>query len=189
MFVLPPVVHRLKSSAGGSSTTLPKLAMAAASVLTLLAAGSFLLIPLITKQAFGALSVAGAADPVSLAEDLPVLSSRIFMVCMVAAQILIVLAAFSVPKPGPVETSALGKVVAVASCVCLLLFALMITFIRIGPVGAFEMISKGGGQAAPAALAGEITLAVNLMFAGGPLLALAAILTGVAVFSPAKSVG
>ena len=188
LFVLPPVVHRLKSAAGGSRTTLLKLALASASVLMLLAAGSFLLIPLITKQAFGALSVAGAADPVSLAEDLPVLSSSIFMVCLVAAQFLIVLAASSVPEPGPVETSAVGKVASAASSACLLLFALLITLIRMGPVSAFDMISKGGGQADPAALAVEITHAVNLMFAGGPLLALAAILTGVAVFSPAKSV-
>ena len=74
--------------------------MAGASILTLLAAASFPLIPVITKNAFGTLATTGVADPVTLAEDLPVRSNGVFMISLVAAQLLILVAAFTAPNSG-----------------------------------------------------------------------------------------
>ncbi len=133
------------------------------------------------------LRVSGAADPVALGEDLPVLSSQIFMVCLVAVQILILLAIFTLPKSSPVRISQSGRMLSLAACACVLLFALLMTIIRLGPVRVFTDLDGSVSAADVSETAGQIVLVVNLMFAGGPLLVAAAILTTIAVFSPAKS--
>lgn len=181
------VLQRIRSAAPGIRRTIPKLAMVAASFMTLLAAGSFLLIPVITKGAFSSLAVAGAVDPAALGEDLPVLSSRIFMVCLVAAQILLVLAIFTVPQSGHVGGIASGGIVVPASCACLLLFALLITVIRFGPVRVFSDVAVSGLQSDPVEMARQCVLTVKLMIAASPLLAAAAVLTGILVLRPVKS--
>jgi hypothetical protein len=187
--VLPALIHRIKAAPADTRRTFPKLWVAGASVLTLFSAVSFLLIPSITRSAFGTIAVVGAVDPVSLAEDLPVRSSQVFMVCLLAAQLLLVMAVFTMPKSGPIGSAPGGKGLSFAACSCLLLFALALAAIRLGPVLAFADVGVAGGSSDPGEIAGQIALVIHLMMAAGVLLAAAAVLTGVALLSPVKHVG
>ena len=185
--ILPAAVRRIKYSSVSSPPKLPKIAMAGASILTLLAAASFLLIPVITKNAFGTLATTGVADPVTLAEDLPVRSNGVFMISLVAAQLLILVAAFTAPNSGTSTPSpAAGKALSFAACACLFLFAVLIAFTRLGPIRVLADVESLMSPADPAMVAGQIILALNTMLLASPLLAASAILSLFAVLTPAK---
>jgi hypothetical protein len=187
ILIIPRTIRRLRSAGIGSLKSLPGLALVGASALSILAAGSFVLIPIFTKQALGVLSLTGAADPVSLAEDLPVLSSRVFMASLVAAQILILLAVCRLPEPeAKSDNSSAGSVAAWTSGFCLLVCAVLLVIIRLGPIAVFATIGSSGGLADPTALAAEITQAIQLLFVCGALIGLSAILMSVAVLIPRK---
>lgn len=187
ILVAPPVIRQIRSATPGNSSMFPRLAMVGSAVVMLLAAGTFLLIPSMTKSALGTMAVVGAADPVSLAGDLPILASRMFMVCLVLSQVLVALAAFAVPPPGLGVVPRHGAVLAYGAGGFLSLFAILISAIRFGPVQTLSGLVDEGDRANPVELAVEISKTINLMFAAGPLLAAAAILTGLAVLMPPKA--
>jgi hypothetical protein len=174
LLVLPPAIRRINIL---PASKLPKIAMIGASILTLLSAASFLLIPIFTMNAFGTLATTGVADPVSLAEDLPIRSNGVFKISLVAAQLLILIAALSAPNSATRSASPAGRVLPWASCACLFLFAAMVAYTRLGPIRTLADFESLASTADPAMIAGQINLALKVMLFATPLLAASAALS------------
>ena len=188
--VLPAAVGRIKSPSVLNPSKLPKVAMIGASILTVLAALSFLLVAVGTRSAFWTLAMTSVADPVNLGENLPVRTNGVFMISLVVAQLLILVAAFAAPHTNTGSPSRGGeaRVLTFGACGCLLLFALLIAFARLGPIAVLadvEALRSTGGPT-PTMIAGQLSLALNIMMLASPLLAASGILSLVAVLIPAK---
>jgi hypothetical protein len=186
--ILPAAVGRIKSSAVLNPSKFPKVALIGASILTVLAAVSFLLIAIVTRNALGTLAMTSIADPVNLGEDLPVRTNGVFMICLVVAQLLILVAAFAAPHTNTGSPSRGGeaRVLTFGACGCLLLFALLIAFARLGPIAVLADVEALRSAGHPTMIAGQLSLALNIMMLASPLLGASAILSLLAVLIPAK---
>lgn len=182
--VIPPAVRRVRSSSVSKSPVLPMVALIGAAVLTGIAAASFLLVPSLTKSAFGTLAATGVADPVRFGEDLPVRSSQVFIITLVGAQLLVLVGALTAPAAQPADACRVGSILALAACACFALFATGIVCTYLGPVGSIDAILESGGPADPAMLARKISMGVNLMLFAAPLLGISAVLSLLAVVIP-----
>ena len=185
--VFPGAIPRLKATVTTPGSGLPHFALVGASLLALVAAAAYLLIPYTTMQTVGVVATMGAADPVSLAESLPVRSSQVFMVALVGSQLLLLVAAFTAPAPGAVTPMPGGRAMSIASCIGLFLFAVLLTFVCLGPVRFLYNAVQTGNAADPTMLAGKISLAIRVMLLASPVLFVSAVLMLVAVLVSPRS--
>lgn len=172
LLVLPGTLSRVANKAGGS---LPKIALIAAAVMTILAGACLLLISTSIIQAFGVIATVGGADPVALGESLPILATRVFTACFAGAQFLIIVAAFRGGLPSPPPARIL-TIIALCSAICLFGFALLIGFIRVFPVALLTDLDKIRTIGDPAAISGQISLVLHTMCLAAAVLALSGIL-------------
>ena len=184
--ILPATIGRIKAPDAGPSL-LPKLALVGASVLTLLAAASFLYMAIAMRNTFGTLAATGVADPMSLGESLPVRTSRVFVVSLVAAQVLVLVAAVAVARK-PVSDSPIQvrSILAMLSCIFFAFLAMGIVSTRLGPIQSFNNLITSGSAGDPAMLAGEISYFINMLLLAAPVLGVSAILSLLAVLIPAR---
>jgi hypothetical protein len=163
--VLPGLVGRLKRA---------KAIAVAAGVLMLVGAIAFAFIPINVKSIFSTLTVAGAVDPLSFAEELPVMACRVFAGCWVVAHVLLAMAALVAVRGEATAGRMNGLAVAAGGSGAMV--ALLLVAIHIGPVRVFTGIVTAQGQMDPAELAGQLSLAIHLLFAAWPVLLAGAVL-------------
>ena len=185
-WIVPSTVGRIRLARTENAARLAKLAMIAASVLTAVAAASFLLIPVLTKSAFGVLATTGVVDPVQFGEDLPVRSNMVFVCTLMGAQFLVLVAAFAAPGERAEATHRTGTVLAVAGCASFAAFTVGIVSTYLGPIRSISEVLGSGSAADPVALAMKISQGLNLMIMASPFLAVAAVLWLLAVFVPGR---
>jgi hypothetical protein len=100
---------------------------------------------------------------VNLGEDLPVRTSGVFMIFLVVAQLLILVAAFAAPNTDSSSPSRVGQVLSIGACACLLLFAVLIAYTWFGPIGTLADVEALRNAADPAMIARNLSLALNIM--------------------------
>jgi len=189
-FVLPITVRQIKSSTIPPGAKPARITMVVASLLALLAAAAFVWIPYTIMQAFGLIATMGSVDPVFLAESLPVRSSLVFMIALVGAQLLLLVSAFIAPASRVSPSLPSGRALSIAACSCLLLFALLMGYISLGPIRFLAdtaSLMDSASPVDPATLAAEISRGLHLMLLASPLLFVSAVLTFIAVLIPTKS--
>jgi hypothetical protein len=163
-----------------------KWVAAAAGVLMLAAALAFVWIPIATKGAFGTIAVAGAVDPLAMAEDMPVMASRVFAGLLVLSQVMLAVAAW-VGAPGPASGAA--SKLAYAAGGCGVLVAVLLLAIRLGPLRVFLDIVEAPGTIEAADLAKQVSLTIQLLFAVSPLLLAGALLWLLAALKSDREIG
>jgi hypothetical protein len=184
--VVPAAILRGESA-------LQRGALIGAAVMTLVAAGSYFFVPRSTIQAFGMLAETGAADPVFMGEQMAVGANRMFVGCLVVAQLLIIVAAVVAGRPDEDARSArpLGKLLLVrVGSSCAVLFGLSIVFVRLVPLRMMtEFLGPAMTAADPAELARLIQQALRTMLLAAPLLAASGILWLIATLLPDRRGG
>ena len=70
------------------------------------------------------------------------------------------------------------------ACGCLVLFAVLMGYVHLGPVTTLADVEALRNAADPAMIAGQLSLSLNLMLVASPLLAASGILSLLAVLAP-----
>lgn len=171
LLVVPPAVVR-----GGSK--LQRGALIGAAVMTLVAGVSFFIVPFTAMRVFGMLATTGAADPVFMGESMAVRASQVFAVCLAAAQLLLMVGVLAGGRGDAVPAGRpAGRLMLVrAAGTCVLVFALAIVIVGLGPVRMMADYHGSVTAADPAKLAGLIMLALRAMLFASPMLVISGIL-------------